>query len=173
MTTHTLHAPSRPWYRHVWPWLLMLPPAAAIAFWAVILATMAGPPSLVVDDYAKIGLTYTEDRSRDAAAARLDASARLRVDRAGGHVSLLLERPAQAPDTLQLTLAHPLEASRDRVLVLTRNSAGVYHGEAGGLIEGRYDVRLTPPDGAWRLTGRLPADAESLHLDTRLGDKDS
>ena len=92
---------------------------------------------------------------------------------AGGHVSLLLERPAQAPETLQLTLAHPLEASRDRVLTLTRNSAGIYHGQAGGPIDGRYDVRLTPPDSTWRLTGRLPAGAESLQLDTRLGDRDS
>lgn len=155
---------ARPWYRHVWPWLLMLPPAASVAFWAIILATMASPPSLVVDDYAKIGLTYTEDRSRAAAAREQGVTARLQADRAGGHISLALTHGGNAPERLSLTLAHALDAARDRSVVLERNAAGVYHGELGGPFSGERRVALEPEDGRWRLTGRLAPDAESLAL---------
>ncbi|MDZ7828655.1 MAG: FixH family protein [Halofilum sp. (in: g-proteobacteria)] len=62
---------AQPWYRHPWVWALFVPPVAAIVFWTVIITVFAGPPSLVVDDYAKIGLSYQQERDRDAAAADL------------------------------------------------------------------------------------------------------
>lgn len=158
---------ERPWYRHVWPWLLMLPPLSAMVFWGVILTTMAGPPDLVVDDYAKIGLSYTENRSRETATAQLGINARLRVDRASGHVSLLLTRPEDGPEHLRLTLTHPLETGRDRVVSLHRNAAGIYHGDIGEPLDGRRRVLLEPTGRTWRLVGELPAAMETLQLSAR------
>lgn len=164
----TVEATSeRPWYRHAWPWLLMLPPVSAMVFWSVILTTMAGPPDLVVDDYAKIGLSYTENRSRETAAAQLGVAARLRTDRESGHVSLLLTRPGNGPEHLRLTLTHPLETGRDRIVSLRRNAAGIYHGDIGERLDGRRRVLLEPADRTWRLVGDLPAAMETLQLSAR------
>lgn len=157
----------RPWYRHVWPWLLMLPPLSAMIFWGVILSTMAGPPALVVDDYAKIGLSYAEDRSRDAAAVERGVSARLHAERAGGRFSLHLQGIDAPPESLHLRLSHPLDAARDRNLRLTRNAAGIYQGDIGEPLSGRHRVQLEPADRTWRLSGELAAGAEELRLEPK------
>lgn len=170
MSARTL---NRPWYRHVWPWLLMVPPLSAILFWGFIISTMAGPPSLVVDDYAKIGLAYTEDRSRDTAAARLGVTARMQTDRASGHVSLSLKHLDDPPGRLRLTLVHPLDAERDMRAVLERNAAGIYHGTVGGPVDGRREVRLEPEDQTWRLRGQLPAASDAMRLRPAEGAADS
>ncbi len=155
---------DRPWYRHFWVWFLMVPPAATVIFWAVILATTAGPPALVVDDYAKVGLIYEQQQARDAAAARLGLSGRIHVAREAGTATVVLTGLADAPDRLRLTLAHPTDASRDRRALLRREGTGVYRGELGSPASSRRYVEIRPVDGAWRLGGELAAGATELGL---------
>ena len=38
---------TKPWYRHLWPWLLMLPPLASVIGGIVTLILAGGPPELV------------------------------------------------------------------------------------------------------------------------------
>lgn len=158
-------APARPWYRQVWPWLLMLPPASTVIFWAVIVFTMAGPPSLVSDDVSRAGLTYAADRSDDPAATGPRMNARLHANRDSGHISLVVKPDSPAEGPLEVTLIHPLEASSDRIVELKRDAAGVYHGDLGAPLRGRRDIRLVPAAGDWRLTGRLAADSDLLELE--------
>lgn len=49
---------ARPWYRHVWPWLLIVPPAAAVigGFFVLYLA-ITRPDTLVRKDCFKDGVT--------------------------------------------------------------------------------------------------------------------
>lgn len=152
------------WYRHPWVWALFVPPVAAIVFWAVIITRFAGPPSLVVDDYAKIGLAYEQERSRDTAAAELGLSGRLHLERASGGATVVLRGLPSAPKRLELRLAHPTEASRDRRLRLSRTASGIYRGSIGGDLDGRWRVELTPPDGAWRLADVMFAGEADLEL---------
>lgn len=155
---------ARPWYRHFWVWFLFIPPAATVIFWAVILWTTAASPSLVVDDYAKIGLTYQEQRDRDRAAARLGLSARFHAVRDTGGMTLVLNGPDPPPGRLRLLLAHPAEASRDMEVMLERGAGGVYRADLGrALVAGRY-LEITPPGRAWRLTGRLSPGQSELVL---------
>ena len=146
---------ERPWYRHFWVWFLMVPPAATVIFWVTVIWTTAASPSLVVDDYSKIGLTYREQRDRDLAARRLGLSARFHAVRDTGGVTLVLNGLESAPPRMRLLLAHPTEASRDIEVSLERDAAGIYRGDLGHSLEAGRRIELTPPDGGWRLTGRI------------------
>jgi hypothetical protein len=49
---------ARPWYRHVWPWLLMVPPAAAVIGGSVTLyLAVTRPDTLIRKDCIKDGVT--------------------------------------------------------------------------------------------------------------------
>jgi len=49
---------ARPWYRHVWPWLLIVPPAAAvIGGFVVLYLAITRPDALVSKDCFKDGVT--------------------------------------------------------------------------------------------------------------------
>lgn len=54
-----MNAPaSRPWYRHLWPWLLMLPPALAVVGGAVTYyLAVTRPDELVRQDCVQAGVT--------------------------------------------------------------------------------------------------------------------
>lgn len=159
---------ARPWYRHVWPWALMLPPAASVVFWAVIITTMAGPPELVVADYTKVGLTYTQDQSARRAAADLGVRANTRIDRATGAISLRLDGVKNAPPELRLALIHATKAASDDFVELRRNSAGIYHGSTQAEILGARELRLNAPDSSWTVTGRLIGPQDTVRLAPRV-----
>jgi hypothetical protein len=49
---------ARPWYRHVWPWLLIVPPAGAVIGGALTLyLAVTRPDTLVRKDCIKDGVT--------------------------------------------------------------------------------------------------------------------
>ncbi len=156
--------PDRPWYRHFWVWFLIVPPASTVIFWGVILTTMASPPSLVVDDYGKIGLAYQDEQARDRVARELGISGRLSVQRERGRVTVALAGLDDPPQQLRLTLAHPTEAKRDSSATLERTGAEVYRGELGEAAPGRRYVTLLPGDHRWRLAGELSAAETELSL---------
>jgi hypothetical protein len=43
----------KPWYKQLWPWLIMLPPFAAVVGGIVTLILAGGPPVLVNDEIAE------------------------------------------------------------------------------------------------------------------------
>jgi hypothetical protein len=50
--------PARPWYRHLWPWLLMIPPAVAV-IGGLLTAYLAvsHPDRLISQDCVRDGVT--------------------------------------------------------------------------------------------------------------------
>lgn len=157
-------ATSRPWYRHFWVWFLAVPPAATVIFWAFVLTTTASAPSLVVDDYSQIGLTYAQEKARDRAAAERGVRARLHLVRDAGTVTVALQGLEPAPDRLDLRLAHPTEARRDLATTMKRIGSGIYRGDLGSPADGRRYVQIRPADGDWRLGGELLAGRDELEL---------
>ena len=66
---------TRPWYRHVWPWLLIVPPAAAVIGGSITLyLAITRPDTLVRKDCVKDGVTMVcgEEAQRVRDAARRD-----------------------------------------------------------------------------------------------------
>jgi hypothetical protein len=60
---------NRAWYRQIWPWLLMVPPAAAIIGGAITLyLALTSPNELIRDDCYRDGVTM---RCDDAAGSEV------------------------------------------------------------------------------------------------------
>jgi len=69
------HPSARPWYRHLWPWLLIIPPAAAVIGGSVTLyLAITRPDTLVRKDCFKDGMTMVcgEEAQRVLEAAGRD-----------------------------------------------------------------------------------------------------
>jgi hypothetical protein len=65
----------KPWYRHLWPWLLIVPPAAAvIGGFLVLYLAITRPDTLVRKDCFKDGVTMVcgEEAQRVLEAAGRD-----------------------------------------------------------------------------------------------------
>ena len=162
--------PALPWYRHRWPWLLMLGPflvivAAAITVWLALRSS----DGLVADDYYKQGLAVNQVTSRDRNAAALELRGELSIDvvRQLVRVTLRSEKLSAMPEVLVLNFSHPTRSGLDQSLRLQRDdenvqgvrnySAGIVGGGGGvkGVngIPGRWHVTLEDERREWRLAG--------------------
>ena len=162
----TMTAPQPPWYRQLWPWLLMLMPATAlvggvITFW--LAATTNN--SMVVDDYYREGRAINLQLARDRAAQSMGLSASLA--RAAGSAELRLASSASAPlpPFVNVRVLHATRAELDRTLTLAAEGGGVYRSRQQELPEqGRWNVSIEDPDRTWRLTGAADGFARPLEL---------
>ena len=146
--------PVLPWYRHRWPWLLMLGPfvvvvAAAITLWLAVRSN----DGLVADDYYKQGLAINQVTSRDRRAADLEMRADLSLDASRQLVRVVLNsgKLSEMPGVLLLRLLHPTRDGLDRQFRLLRDSSGGYSAGGGGDLAGRWYVSLEDEARAWRL----------------------
>ncbi len=159
MSPESEQAP-RPWYRQLWPWLLMLPPGASVLAGAAMLYLVVHEPTvLVVDDYSRIEALTSERFARDSLAAKLGLSAELSFEPAADgrtRVTVELEGPPGfvPPAALSLSLRHAADPLADRKVALARQSAAGFDGDVA-LAAGRYDLELEPADATWRLAGAL------------------
>jgi len=162
---------DKPWYKHLWPWLAMLPPAAAVIGGLTTAWLAGGPPALVVDDYADIARVTVERAVRDRRASELGLGADLFLQslpdaRSQARLELSATMPGYAlPDGLQMELTHPTREERDQRIELKR-SGSIYVGELASPA-GRVYLQLSDPEGGWRLVGELPAGASEQTLNAR------
>lgn len=155
-----------PWYRQLWAWLVMVPPAAAvIAGITTVVIAASGADHVVRDDYVKVGLELREDDHREQAARALGLAANVHLIRADGRLTVVFRDGATVPDRLTLRLVHPTDAHRDRIATLNRDG-NVFRGDLGQEAPGRWRVQVEPADRAWRLAGDLAADASAVALGT-------
>lgn len=165
---------NRPWYRHLWPWLLMIPPLASV-IGGITTLTLAirTPDALVVDDYSTIG-KYTQqklERSQLAAELGLAGEGALEAPlAAGGANSIALKianLPYPPPGRLTLTFSHPTRESLDRVAVLSYDGSG-YRGLIENLPDSRYYLLAEPVDASWRLVGEISGSPSAILLEPGL-----
>jgi len=168
---------ARPWYRHRWPWLLAIAPAAALLGGIVTLwLAVTTSDSLVVDDYYREGRAINQQLARDRLAAALGLRAELRFepgganagdagaggagsggarsDGAGSVVALQLsaERGSAWPPELGLRIVHATIASLDREYRLGHVGDGRYRASGAAPDPGgRWLVQLEDAGRTWRL----------------------
>jgi hypothetical protein len=141
------------WYRHHWPWLLMLFPAlSVIGGVAMLLVALGSNDGLVADDYYKRGLAINQTLARDRAAAAGHYRARVMFNPTLGRVRVAVSGE-RLPDALTLRLTHPTRAEQDRVVALAQGAAGMYEAAMAPVGAGRWGVSLEDRAGAWRLSG--------------------
>lgn len=145
-----------PWYRQLWPWLLMAMPALALVggaftFWLAYSTNNA----LVVDDYYREGKAINRQLARGRAAAEIGLGARVWTSPDGGVGLRLDAKPGfAAPDEVVLRLVHATLAERDQSIVF-RRVGEQYLAPAETRLPGAGRWRLLIEDtrGQWRLTG--------------------
>lgn len=155
-----MHAPredTQPWYKQFWPWFLIsIPLGTIVAAIVTINIAMDTSDGLVKDDYYKEGLAIHKDAARVQSARQLGVSARLRLDAGGGQVTVQLNDAAVGDiGELSLSIAHPTLPDRDQRVQLVRVADGRYEGTLAALESANWKLALSPPNGQWRIDGRL------------------
>ena len=151
--------PSMPWYRHRWPWLLMLGPflvivAAAITLWLALRSN----DGLVADDYYKQGLAINQVTSRDRRASALGLGAEMAFDPVRKMMRVVLRGGnAGTPESLVLKLSHPTRSGLDHSIRLLRDDGGGYSAAFADEPTGRWYVSLEDEAGEWRLSATWDA----------------
>jgi len=163
-------APTPPWYRQRWPWLLMVPPLAAVIGGIVtIVLAVRSNDGMVAADYYKRGLAINAELSRSQRASELGLVAEVQAggEAAGDtvYVKLIGEGMLPPEAALRIRLVHPGRGGADRVALLSRVSAGAdgrsaeYRGAWSEATELHAPVawRVVLEAREWRLDGGIAA----------------
>ena len=156
-TTFKTQAPA-PWYRHLWPWLIMLGPflvvlAGSYTMWLAY----SSQDALVVGDYYRQGKAINRDLSRDRAAVGLGLQLALRYDAASGRLLGKVSgasHAAQGPMTLKLI--HSTLPEKDILLPLVADADGNITASLPMLDMARWQVVLEDQARSWRVSGVWP-----------------
>ena len=142
----------KPWYRQLWPWLLISGPGAVLVAGAVTLwLALSSTDGLVAEDYYKQGLAINRQLAREEEARRLHISASVSLEPQRIRVDL----DGQKPDALFVHLAHATRAGFDLRLRLAPVAPGVYEAELDRLPRGRWRVVIEDPRGTWRISREI------------------
>jgi hypothetical protein len=155
------HTETKPWYRHRWPWFIMLGPFLAIvagSYTGWLAFTHQDP--LVVGDYYKRGKAINQDLSRDRAASALGLAATLRYDAQRAVIEGTIRSHGNAhPEALLLHLAHATLPEKDIKLTLKPDADGAFSAPLAMLERTRWQVTISNAKGDWKLdaTWQWPA----------------
>jgi hypothetical protein len=144
-----------PWWKHRWPWFLMLGPALAIVVGSYVgWLAFTREDALVVGDYYKQGKAINQDLRRDRAAAAIGLSATLGYDATFGVLVGRVTRNDHVPlGPLLLHLSHATLPEKDIKVVLRPNASGAFSVELPMLERSRWIVLVESEKRDWRLAG--------------------
>jgi len=165
-----MHTAPIPWYRQRWPWLLMVPPLAAVigGIITIVLAVRSND-GMVADDYYKRGLAINAELSRGQRAAELGLVAEVQAggEAAGDPVLVRISGRQMLPPeaALRIRLVHPGRSGADRVALLSRVSADAdgrsaeYRGawDEAAALHASVAWRVVLEGREWRLDGGIAA----------------
>jgi len=143
-----------PWYKHRWPWLLMLGPALVVVAGSyTIWLAFSTRDAMVVDDYYQRGKAINQDLRRDRVASRLGLSVTLRYDAARGLIEGSLAGSGATAGSVQVHMTHATQPDKDRVLRASLNGQGRFSAPLPFLEAGRWRVMVEGEQRDWRLAG--------------------
>jgi hypothetical protein len=151
-------------------WLVWgLPALVVVAGLATLaIAIRSGGADAVTSEVRRTAQIQVEDLGADREALRLGLNGELQRTRDTGALRLVLADAAAGDAVrLQLRLRHPSHAAHDREVPLVRGD-GAWLGRLDAAPDQAWNLELQPPDGRWRLSGRLEADAAAASLRPRL-----
>ena len=146
---------TKPWYKQLWPWLLMLGPATVIVA-GVYTGWLAfsEQDAMVVDDYYKQGKAINQDLRRDRAASALGLSFHGYYDAVNGTLhGTLSSFGIAAPGKVRLYLTHATQPEKDLKIETQADSQGQFSVDLPMLERARWDLTLESEKRDWRLTG--------------------
>ncbi len=153
MTGAMMNNDEQPWYRHRWPWLLMVGPVTVlIAGFITAWISFSGADALVADVYYKKGKAINQDLRRDQAAQTLRLSVSMRYDAAAGILSGQLQGIKTAT-AVTVQLIHPTVPAKDIRQTFTPGASGEFSLSVPLLDRARWRVQFEDAGGEWRLHG--------------------
>jgi hypothetical protein len=163
---------SSPWYRHLWPWIIIGILACSVTL-TLTMVTIAvnNPDNLVNDNYYEAGKGINRSLDRELLAQSLKLRATVHLDDMTGEADLRLTGDSQ-PQTVELNLISPTQPEKDRKIVLTRSESesGRYVGQLNDKVQGRRFVELLGVENGqtWRM---FEEEAVTHDKDLVLGDE--
>ena len=150
----TMNEDQSPWYKQLWPWLLIsLPASAVLGGITTFILAVNSPNALVADDYYKQGLAINQQTGRLRTATQLGLEGLLRAD--DEFIQLELRaNDMQLPASLTLELIHATRDELDRSFTLKRIDQRLYRAPYQPLQTGNWYLRLQSDDDRWELRGK-------------------
>jgi hypothetical protein len=172
MADMTAATASSPWYKHLWPWIIIGILACSVTLTlSMVTIAVNNPDNLVNDNYYEAGKGINRSLDRELLAQTLKLRATVTLDDVTGEADLRLTGNSR-PETLVLNLISPTQPEKDRKIVLARNPAqpGRYVGQMSDKVEGRRFVELLGVENSqtWRL---FEEEAITRDKDLVLGDE--
>lgn len=165
-----------PWYKHRWPWLLMLGPAIVVvaAFYTFYLA-QTHADDMVSDDYYKEGKYINMQIDRDIEADKRNIHAQILFNDNLSAAKVFLTGDFDQNHPLKLSLIHPAKKAFDQTVTLEANNTT----QSGNKVEYTAVFKTLPPavhwyvriedgNGKWRVENKwLPSQGAALTLDAK------
>lgn len=154
----TMNEDQSPWYRQLWPWLLIsLPASAVFGGIATFILAVNSPNALVADDYYKQGLAINQQTERLRTATERGIEGLLRAN--NEYITLELQAiDLQFPASLRLELIHATRDDLDKSYTLERIDNKLYRAPYQSLQAGSWYLRLQSDDSQWELRGKAHID---------------
>lgn len=154
---------TRPWYRELWPWLLIgLIGFAVAASLGLVFVAVDSADDLVDDNYYKDGLAINRELAADDRARQLGISAQLDIDAQAQQLQLNLTGNLTLPTQVVVHFMHPFSANKDFTAILIAVSPGIYRAHFATVLEGRWTVEITgTTEQAWRVRQDIAVPAVS------------
>lgn len=151
---------TTPWYKQFWPWFIFaLPATVVVAGLTTVYIAFKHADDLVKDDYYKEGLAINRELGLDDVATEYGVGGRLFFDPVTGEVLFDLKGDVALPSQVQLSLLHPMDESRDQVILMQGTGNNRFRGDVEVMPASRFYLRLKPLDGiGWRLNGEINFD---------------
>ena len=153
MQANPMRESAAPWYRHRWPWFLMIGPALVLVGGVVMTwLALSRPEAMVVGDYYKQGKAINQELRRDRVASRMALVFEAQYDAPAGRLQGRLTShgvPVAAP--FHIRLAHPTQPARDRVLEALPDAHGRFAARANALEATHWQVVVEGGVRDWRL----------------------
>ena len=138
-------AKVKPWYKQVWPWILMAGPIfVVIASVSMFFVAKDNMTDLVTDDYYKDGKHIEIQLHRDEEAVKRKIRAKLLVSPDYSAAKVFVSGDFDAEQPLNLLLMHPAKKAQDQTVRLQPVSDG-----QGGQVEYNAAFKPLPPTNHW------------------------
>ncbi|MFC0444810.1 FixH family protein [Pseudidiomarina halophila] len=149
---------SKPWYKQVWPWVLMsIPFSVVIAMFITLTVASDYDNPMVVDDYYKQGRGINTQVEKVQEAQARGISFSFSHD---GRDLVLAYKTGEPDELTALTVSfyHTTLADKDFTLRLTADGDGRFRGKLPAEVAtaaGKWTLTITPFDGSWRLSQQI------------------
>tara|TARA_R110002126_G_scaffold160926_6_gene308716 strand:- start:2689 stop:3174 length:486 start_codon:yes stop_codon:yes gene_type:complete len=141
---------TKPWYKQVWPWILIAIPVitALRAIYAVVLMNQQ-QPDLVIDDYYKAGKNINLQLSKYREAELRNLNATILI--AGNRAVVRFAKNAVLDNSIHLDFYHPTLAAQDFAVDALRSGELLYVATLPVTPAGKWRINVTDDSNEWKL----------------------